>query len=377
MKIILLTHLYRPEIAEPAPYVEKISQALAAKHQLTVIAYAKRQIKPNNNGRLIIIEKSRPLFWRLLKYTLAAVRASASADLIYAQNGIAATLPAIMAKYLRPRPLLIRFYQDEAWQRAKLAGQKAPTWEEFLSQPRPGLKIKLIFWWQKFALSQARAIIAPSQYTADILTKFYQVPTAKIIANHNPAPALTALPFKAKKIKGQIIAFDLNNALELKNIIQALKMLGKDFTRLNLIVIGQSPASQSAQAYARQLGLGQQVSFLGSVSTAERHYWLKTSQLQIILPAGNCQPDVALPGLQAGLPTIGRAKTGLAEAVIAGQSGFLLAEPTPAAIAEAIKAIIGQPQKGLEMSAASQKLAAAEFSWDSHIKKLADVFQNI
>ncbi len=372
MKIIIATHLYPPEIAEPAPYVEKISQALERKHKIIVVTYANVQ---NNTSpvELLTVKKNQPLFWRLVKYTITLFRAAKNADLIYAQNGSAVSLPAVIVKYLRRRPLVIRFYQDEAWQRAQQTQINKQTWENFLAKPTSNPKIKFILAWQKFVFKIANKIIAPSQFSASILKKFYQTPKEKIAVNYNPAPKQEILPFPNQKQKGQITAFSLNNFNHLANIIQALKNLAEKFRDLHLIIIGPVENRKKLKNLAGKL----KISFLERASQAEKQYFVQTSQIQIIAPNHSLEPDIALVGLINGVITIGLEGKGLDEIIVNWTSGILLKTSQAKEIKKAVEQIIFDHQLEKKLSQETKKIAEQKFCLAKHIKVLEKIFKNL
>ena len=74
--------------------------------------------------------------------------------------------------------------------------------------------------------------------------------------------------------------------------------------------------------------------------------------------------QVYLEALASRTPVVGLARNGLPEITGNGRYGFLVAEPDPDALAEAILAALGEPERLAAMGAAGQQHVAASYSWD-------------
>lgn len=106
MKIVIATPLYPPEIAPPAPYTKELAKRLSLNHQVTIVAYA--NIPEEISGvHIVAIHKYQPLPIRLIRYSVALLRASFSADILYAENGASVELPlGIVSIILRSKIVL-------------------------------------------------------------------------------------------------------------------------------------------------------------------------------------------------------------------------------------------------------------------------------
>lgn len=113
MKILLVTPLYPPDIADPAPYVKELASRLGRSHTVTVLAY--NHLPERVPGVTIhTIEKSSPLPVRLFKMFVAIFRLGRSCDMIYVQNGPSTELPAAFATLLIRRPYILRLGDEAA-----------------------------------------------------------------------------------------------------------------------------------------------------------------------------------------------------------------------------------------------------------------------
>jgi len=101
MRVLIVTPLYPPEVADAAAYAKELARRLSHGHEITVVAYAHLP-ETLPNVAFVAIEKGQPLFMRLFGYLRALVRATPHTDIIYAVNGVSVELPlAIMATVTR------------------------------------------------------------------------------------------------------------------------------------------------------------------------------------------------------------------------------------------------------------------------------------
>lgn len=118
MRILLLTPLYPPDVAEPAPYIKELSRRLAREHEVTVLAYG-RLPEQVAGVRMVMINKLLPLPVRLLRYTLVLFSEVLRADAVYAENGPSVEVPAIVATSITRKPLIVHLGDRHAYHRAK------------------------------------------------------------------------------------------------------------------------------------------------------------------------------------------------------------------------------------------------------------------
>jgi hypothetical protein len=161
MRIVLATPLYPPEIAEPAPYVKELAKRLSGRHLVTIVAYTRLPEKVPGVS-IIVVDKRRPLPFRLLSYFFALLRAAQNADIIYALNGASVELPVALVSLIIRRPLIIRIGDTAAHTRAQ------EQWA-----------LRRI---ERFAFSRARRVVTDAPGTRPEILPFEPFPTEKMSA---------------------------------------------------------------------------------------------------------------------------------------------------------------------------------------------------
>lgn len=377
MKIILATPLFPPEIGGPATYVKEIAERLRGKHDITVVAQA-TTAEPVEGVRLITVSKRFPLPVRLVLFTSTLWRAARRADVIYAQNAVAAGLPAVIVGRLRGVPVVIKFVGDEAWERATQLRQTHKHLEEFLERPEGNLRIRLIMKLQGWVLRRVARVTTPSAYLAEAVIRTYRIPRERAVVNYNAAEKTEVLPFSGAPVPHQMVATArLVEWKGIDGILRATKLLLPEFPDARLIIAGDGPEEARLKTLARELGLGEHALFLGRVSRAETWHIRKTSQVYVLNSTYEGLPHTALTSFAAGIPMVATDIPGTNEAVYDGTTGLLVKRGDDAALAAAVARLFRDAALRETLAEGAQKLLREKFSWEAHLRGLENILQSV
>ncbi len=364
MKIIIATPLFPPEIESIATYSRDLAEHLKNKHQVQILAYA-GQVEAIPGVTIYTIDKKQPLFFRIFNYFIKLNKLARSADYILAVNAVASGLPAILVKIFTKKPVIINFFEDEAWKRSRHLHLTNKSWADFLLSPETDGRIKRIMKLQAWVLRRADKIIVSSQSLVKALAKAYRLPAEKIFVNYLAPTTELQIPFPQQLVKHQLLASSpLTDWSGLREVIGAVGILKNKFTDIRLFIIGDGPEKNSLQKLVKELSLEKQIVFKGRVSKAEQAYLLNTSQLVI----DNCQAESFsgfLPDCVAAQKSVAVAPRDYAQEIL-GDSGVYFANNTPADIAEKISAVLKK--------SAVIKETDVRFSWPKHLDKLETIF---
>ncbi|MBN8901747.1 MAG: glycosyltransferase, partial [Rhodospirillales bacterium] len=84
-------------------------------------------------------------------------------------------------------------------------------------------------------------------------------------------------------------------------------------------------------------------------------------------------PTVAIEAMAEGVPVIGTRHAGIVEAVVDGETGLLVPQADPRALAAAIQALCADPARRRAMGEAGRRRARAEFDAAVQSRKLEDL----
>jgi glycosyltransferase involved in cell wall biosynthesis len=132
-----------------------------------------------------------------------------------------------------------------------------------------------------------------------------------------------------------------------------------------LVVIGDGPLRRDLERQSAPLG--DRVRFLGNLPPDEVAAWMRRAWL-IAVPSVTARdgdseglPTVAVEAAASALPAIVSAHSGLPEAVVDGETGFVVPEGDAAALAARIAELLAAPDLRVRMGAAARRLAEGRF----------------
>lgn len=376
MKVILATPLYPPEIGGPATYVKDLCERLNNIHELIVVAYADGAVT-QSGVKLVSVSKKQSLIVRLFKYFFALWKESRGADIIYVQSAVASGLPTAIVAILRKIPFVVKFVGDEAWERANQLRQTKKRLEEFLRKPEGGIKIKIIMAVERFVLRRASIVTTPSMYLREEIIRAYGLDSDRVIVNYNAADEKE----KDKTIEERSLFQILTTARlvphkGIDGIIRAVAILKNRLPEIKFFVAGDGPEEESLKRLAKEIGVENQVIFLGRVSRAETWELRKRSGVYVLNSSYEGLPHTILTSFAAGIPVVATNISGTNEAVYHEQTGLLVPLGDDNALAEAIFRILNDSKLSQRLIDGGKKILEEKFSWEAHISALADIFKS-
>lgn len=375
MKIVLATPLYPPEVGGPATYTKELCERLGEQHDITVVAYA-RNGEAYGTAKLIQISKDMSLPLRLIRFTIALYSAAKGARVIYAQNAVAAGLPAVIVGMLRRIPVIIKFVGDEAWERASQHRATTKRIEEFLASPDGSLRARLMMKLQGWVLRRTTFVTTPSQYLGELIVRTYHTKPERMVTNYNAAEEHAAEVFPPEHIPHQIVMTARLTAWKgIDGAIRALPLVLTRFPDARLVVAGDGPERPALLALTKELGLADKISFLGNVSRTETWQLRKESDVYVLNSTYEGLPHTVLTSFAAEIPTIATDIPGTNEAVVHEQNGLLIPAEDPDALAKAIIRIFDDRAFREKLVVGGSETLHTKFSWESHLEGLERLFK--
>jgi glycosyltransferase involved in cell wall biosynthesis len=141
-----------------------------------------------------------------------------------------------------------------------------------------------------------------------------------------------------------------------------------------LTLIGDGPEEDRLRSLARELGVAEQVRFLGRLPRVQ-DVWRQLAGARVALQPSEREGFgiFALEAMAVGLPVVycPSSENAVAEIVAAGVHG-LAVEPTPQAFAEAVRRLLGDPDE-LGRLAANARRAAREYAWPNLARQFEEI----
>lgn len=155
-------------------------------------------------------------------------------------------------------------------------------------------------------------------------------------------------------------------------LIRALSILPVS-ARLQLI--GDGPRRTECEALARQLGVKERVEFVGDSDEVAR--LLVEAGVFVLLSDHEGLPLTVIEAMRAGLPVVASAVGGIPELVEDGVTGILLREPSPEAVATALKALLDDPKCARQMGRQGRERFLSHFTEQQMLNKLDALYAEI
>ena len=169
----------------------------------------------------------------------------------------------------------------------------------------------------------------------------------------------------------------LSNLLARKGIVEAV--------RAAELVVAQHPTARFrfigtwydealAQTLRKRIEpLRDRIEFLPPVSGEDKRAALLSASILLFPPVlSEGHPRIILEGLAAGIPVVTTDRGAIAETVVDGESGFVLAEPVPEQLAERILALLNDSDLRARMAEAARARYEGSYSQERTDRRLAD-----
>ncbi len=150
-----------------------------------------------------------------------------------------------------------------------------------------------------------------------------------------------------------------------------------------LAIVGDGPLRGALERRAAELGLAERVRFLGALPPADVAAWMRRAWLlaapSVTAKDGDAEglPTVIVEAAASSLPTVGTHHAGIPEAIAEGESGFLVVEHDPAALAERIATLLASAELRGRMGAAARELAERRFDSRRQAARLENLYDGV
>lgn len=163
-------------------------------------------------------------------------------------------------------------------------------------------------------------------------------------------------------------------------LIDAVAALHANGRPAHATIVGGGEMDAALRARAVSRGVGHLVTFTGPRPQAEVVAAFGRARVfaapSVVGGDGNREglPTTILEAMACGTPVVATATTGVPEVVRHGQTGLLVPEGDPVALAAAIERLLDDPAPGMRMAAEARALIEREFDVHRNARALRDVF---
>ncbi|MBW2977024.1 glycosyltransferase [Candidatus Woesearchaeota archaeon] len=366
MKIAIFTDTFLPNLDGVVTSITNSTGILARKgHKFLIIApdYNKRQgVKLHKNIKVVRI-KSIPLpGYRDFRYVLPFFKKCLkevklfNPDLIHMESystlgifgskiakklslpliGTYHTIAAEFARYLSPSSLLCL---------EKFFSRLKPRKSVFKIKTKDDTLTKRIIWKVTISLyNKCDLVISPSEAIKKVLNKKGLKRKVVVISNGVDTGLFRPKKFYRKKIKKIIHVGRVSYEKNIDRILKAFSLLPEKISGVEFSIIGNGPALESLKRLSADLGIAQQVKFLGPIPHKKLPYYYQESDIFVTCSTMETQGLVILEAMSSGLPVIGVNKFAIPDIVRDRHNGLIVQPSDIKGLKASMEALIKNPR---------------------------------
>jgi glycosyltransferase involved in cell wall biosynthesis len=326
-----------------------------------------------------------PAAWRALRRFRPHVVQVHESD-----GALAALLVRAARNLLDPRPRLAALLQVSYVEELRAVRPLVAGGKRFEGKiiGRPG-GVELRFRWLKapfqilLGLITARAadlVLAPSAATAAELRRDYRVRHVAVIPN--VTGGLEIAP--AGEVEGAAGYLLFVGRLRIRKGVEVLLAALRDLRRripgAVLRIAGDGEHRAALERAVTGLDLAAAVSFLGTRDAAQVRTLLRGAAALVVPSIYEGMPLVVLEAMEAGVPVVASAVSGIPEVVVGGETGWLVPPEDPEALARALAEVLTDPAEARRRGEAGRRRiveryrpAAAAASWRAALERTGGV----
>lgn len=241
----------------------------------------------------------------------------------------------------------------------------------------------------KFAISQAKAVFANSSFTAgkikalrnvDVEWSPYGTTLGKadnLVSAHSITDKFKIL-FVGRHIERKGICY----------LIEAAKYLPAD--QFEIRIVGAGDLTEKLKAQAVEINkskdrdiLPAPIIFTGKLSPADLETEYRNANVFVLPAIVDSKGDteglgvVLIEAMELGLPIVASNVGGIPDVVVDGETGILVPEKDPRALADAFKRLAADPALVERLLMGARKRIAECFSWDKIVERQIKVYERV
>jgi glycosyltransferase involved in cell wall biosynthesis len=295
--------------------------------------------------------------------TAALVRQRPNVVQVHESDGALAALAVrALGIFLRPKPILVSLLQV-SYLREIEAVRELRTLDRVLGEP--GARERRFRWGKgrlqlflgRLSARLSHLVLAPSERTARELREDYGVAKVKVLPNVTGGLPVEREPLGSGAREPGYLLFvgRLRVRKGVEVLLEALAQLAGEGQEARLLVAGDGEHRQALEIVVQKLGLDSRVEFLGRLSRGQVREALVGAAALVVPSLYEGMPLVILEAMEASVPVVASAVSGIPEVVQDGETGWLVPPESPGDLARALGQVLQKPEQARERGAAGRR----------------------
>ncbi|QUO46919.1 glycosyltransferase family 4 protein [Halorubrum ruber] len=219
-------------------------------------------------------------------------------------------------------------------------------------------------WMIRSVLREARVLVQTERIAADVRSEFDES-SLTVLGNGVDIPSVTA--------EGDEIVFvgRLKDQKGVDVFLRAVAGLNE-----SVLIVGDGPERENLEALAERLNVDAE--FAGEVPPDVVPDYLRRGKL-FVLPSvrGEGLPNAVLEAMAVGLPVIVTDTGGAADAVVDGETGYLVSPGDEDALGDRIEQLCRDEDRRERMGEAARAWVVKNHGWETIVDSLEDVYADV
>ena len=159
-------------------------------------------------------------------------------------------------------------------------------------------------------------------------------------------------------------------------LLEALPLLND--SNVYCVLVGDGVSQSELEAKARDLGIAEQVQFVGRRAASEVPLWISSADVLALPSLSEGRPNVVLEAQACGIPVVATRVGGTPELVRDGQTGLLVEPGSAASMARGLGRLLGDaPFRDSIGRAGRAMVEEGDSTWEASAAKVHDIYREL
>ena len=232
---------------------------------------------------------------------------------------------------------------------------------------------------EKKAYLKSDAVLAPSQYSKNVLCKIYSIPQEKVkVVPHGVdiSKFSTTAMKKSKKIRLLFVG-PLEERKGIKYLIEAFALVKNEHKNVELVLLGSGSQEKKLKELVNKLNLTEFVEFAGYIDGWSSDFvdYYNSSDIFVFPSLKEGFGMVIVEAMACGLPVISTNTSAIPEVV--GDAGILVEPRNSQALVNAIILLIEDEKLRNKLSERGRKRVEENFTWEKVIERTLEAYSKL
>ncbi len=249
-------------------------------------------------------------------------------------------------------------------------------------------------WLTRFSFGRSDCVVCVSEFTKNLLLETGTIPR-ELVVIPNGADALQfkvlnageMRAFKADhRLTDSRIILTVGHVSERKGqdlVIRALPHILRQIPEVLYLIAGLPTRQKELESLARNIGVEGNVRFLGRLGSSDLVRYINSCDVFVMTSRrttdGDCEGFgiAVVEAALCGKPAVVSAGSGLAEAIVDGETGIVVPQGDHLSTAQAVTMLLSDEQTRKRMGAAAMERAVREQAWGGRVGEYDRLFHDI